>query len=292
MAAICMAVALLAGAASAAGVFLRGRGATGTATSLRGETFRYATDGIYAWNAKRLVEEGVGWDRLSLFLMAPALAVLSVLVARGSLRGRLLGIGILAYFFYQYFEYALGWAFGPLFLLFIAIFALSASGIAWIASSVELRSLPERFSSRFPRKGIATLCFAVSFALVFVMWLPLVIRTMGGAVEGALLGQTTLVVQAFDLGIVAPLATFVGIAVLRRRPIGYLLASAFAVKAFAMAAAIVAMLLSAWGYEGRVEVLPLTLFAATAILSAVLLFNIQASIMPANGASTQEDSSW
>ena len=42
-------------------------------------------------------------------------------VLRGSFRGRLLALGLLGYLLYQYLEYSLTWAFGPLFLLHIVI---------------------------------------------------------------------------------------------------------------------------------------------------------------------------
>ena len=53
MAALTGAVALTAGIAASAGVFLRGSGATEVVTSTRGETYEMATDGVYAYNAMR-----------------------------------------------------------------------------------------------------------------------------------------------------------------------------------------------------------------------------------------------
>ena len=91
-----------------------------------------ATDGLYAYNALRLVAEGVGWDVFTLIVIVPALLGLTLWVARGSFRGRLVAVGLLGYFAYMYLEYAVTWAFGPLFALFIAIYAASLLGIVWI----------------------------------------------------------------------------------------------------------------------------------------------------------------
>src|SRR6266568_5653821 len=66
MAWLCLAVALSAGAVSAVGVFRRGSGASMEVVSPRGERFPMATDGVYAWNAQRVVAEGVGWDVFTL----------------------------------------------------------------------------------------------------------------------------------------------------------------------------------------------------------------------------------
>ena len=107
MAALCLSIALLAGMASAAGVVLRGDGASAAATSPRGEVFEYAANGIYRFNALRIVAEGTGWDVVTLFLAVPALLAAVPFVARRSFRARLLSVVLLAYFFCQYFMYAL-----------------------------------------------------------------------------------------------------------------------------------------------------------------------------------------
>ena len=132
LAVYCGLIGILSATASAIGVFARGSGASAPGTSIRGEQFSYATDGVYAWNAVRAVAEGVGWDALTLFVAAPALLVAAVFIARGSVRGRLAAMGILGYFAYQYLMYAVFWALGPLFPLFVLLYPLSLVGIAWL----------------------------------------------------------------------------------------------------------------------------------------------------------------
>jgi hypothetical protein len=60
IAARCAGVATMASLAAALGVFARGDGTTQVATSLRGEHFEVMTTGVYAFNAERVVAEGVG----------------------------------------------------------------------------------------------------------------------------------------------------------------------------------------------------------------------------------------
>jgi hypothetical protein len=186
-------------------------------------------------------------------------------VARGSYRGRLLALGLLAYFFYQYLEYATFWAFGPLFPLFIAIFASSLAGIVLLASDLE-RPAP---SARFPLKGMAVLCILMS-AILTAMWTRMILAALGGRIQGTLHGATTLVVQAYDLGLIVPLMLFTAVASLRRRPIAYLLGPIFAVKAVAMASAICAMLISAWFVEGSFEAVPFAVFACAGLAALTL----------------------
>jgi hypothetical protein len=276
---LCLAVALLTGIASAAGLFLRGDGSFVPVTSVRGEHYRMATTGVYAYNALRVVAEGIGWDVATLLLAVPTLLASLPALAKGSLRARLLTVGILGYLFYQYLIYAVTWAFGPLFLLYVAIYALSLTAVVWITSTIPLAGLAERLAAAFPRRGMALLS-AFLAVLLLLMWIPRVLTALGGDIEGVLYGQTTLVVQALDLGLGVPLALFTAVAAWRGKPEGYLLSTTVVVKTLAMAVAISAMLLSAWAYEGTLEVVPVAIFGAVAGASLWLAIRMYRSMRP------------
>jgi hypothetical protein len=277
MAGLCLAVALMALAASGAGVFLRGDGAYAAGTSVRGESYQYATSGVYKWNSQRVVAEGLGWDIVTLLFAVPTTLIAAFLVGRGSFKGRLLALGMLAYFAYQFMEYATYWAFGPLFLLYVALFAASFAGIAWIAPGMRPSSFDRIAGASFPRRGMAALCLFMATLLLF-MWLSAVIRASGPDTVAPLLGQTTFVIQAYDLGLIVPLLVFTGVALLRRKAMGYFLAAMLVVKAAMMAAAIGAMLLSAWAVEGVLELPPFLVFAAVTVASILLMIRMYRSI--------------
>jgi hypothetical protein len=279
MAGLCLAVALMVLAASGAGVFLRGDGTYAEGRSVRGESYSYATGGVYRWNARRVVTEGVGWDIATLLLAVPAALVASCLLARGSYRGRLLAVGMFAYFAYQFMEYATYWAFGPLFLLYVAVFACSLAGIAWIAPGMKISSFDRIALGRFPRRGMAALCLLMA-ALLLIMWVSMVAKASAPGAVPPLLGQTSFVVQAYDLGIIVPLLAFTGVALLRRKAVGYFLGATLVVKAAMMASAISAMILSAWAVEGTLEIAPLVVFAGAAVVSVMLTIRMYANIDP------------
>ncbi|HEY3339820.1 MAG TPA: hypothetical protein VGK18_15060 [Propionicimonas sp.] len=267
--AYCGFIGLLAATASATGVFARGTGASAAAISIRGEAYRYATDGVYAYNAVRVVAEGVGWDVVTLVFAAPALLVAAAFIARGSVRGRLAALGILGYLAYQYLMYAVFWALGPLFPLFVLLLPLSLVGIAWLWSTLDARRLAAD-AAGFPRRSLIAFGFLAA-ALLVAMWVPRISSGLSGDVAGAgLLGTPTLSVQALDLGLVVPLALGTAVLVWRRRPAGHLLAALFSVKAVTMAGAILAMLISAWLVEGGLEVVPFAIFGAVTVFAAVL----------------------
>lgn len=255
------------GVTAALGVFGRNAAETTLVTSVRGERYEMVTSGLYAFNAQRVVAEGIGWDVFTLFAVVPALAIAAGwLLARQSFRARLVLLGLFGYVFYQYFMYALTWAFGPLLVPFIALALLGLGGILQTGSELAGYPLERCFDARFPRRGIAALAFALAGVLV-AMWAGRIGAATRSGGEGVLLGQTTLVVQVLDLVIVVPFAVVTGYLTLRRRPLGYMLGAVFAVKAVAMAGAICAMLIVAARVEGSLEQAPFAMFAVAAALA-------------------------
>ena len=270
MAAFAVMVALLAAVAAGLGVFARGDGSYETVTSVRGVTYAMTTDGVYAYNAQRVVSEGVGWDIFTLFVAVPVMLAAAAFVAGGSFRGRLFALGLFGYFFYQYLEYAMTWAFGPLFPMFILIFGASVVGLVWLGASVAGDRIADRFGEHFPSRPFAVVSILMAVLLV-VMWTGRIAAGLAGDLETAgLHGETTLVVQALDLGAVVPTALLISALAWRRTAVGYVLASVYVVTSIAMSAAIVAMLLSAGIVEGSFELPPILIFGAFLAVMLVL----------------------
>jgi hypothetical protein len=283
MAALTGAVALAAGFAAGAGVLLRGTGATETVTSARGETYEMATDGVYAFNSIRVVAEGIGWDVFTLVVAVPALLVTTVWVGRGSFRGRLVAVGLLGYFAYMYLEYAVTWAFGPLFVLFIAIYAASLLGIVSIGAALASEGLVDRFDVTFPRRSWAALSLGMAFLLT-VLWLGRIVEGLSGPVT--LHGETTMTIQALDLGLVVPASALIALLALRRRPTGLAAAAAFAVTFTAMCAAIGSMLVSAWLVTGVLELPPILVFGVASVAGLILGARMFRAVRPVERATT------
>lgn len=270
MAAFAVMVALLAAVAAGLGVFARGDGSYETVTSVRGVTYAMTTDGVYAYNAQRVVSEGVGWDIFTLFVAVPVMLAAAAFVAGGSFRGRLFALGLFGYFFYQYLEYAMTWAFGPLFPMFILIFGASVVGLVWLGASVAGDRIADGFGEHFPGRPFAVVSILMAVLLV-VMWTGRIAAGLAGDLETAgLHGETTLVVQALDLGAVVPTALLISALAWRRTAVGYVVASVYVVTSIAMSAAIVAMLLSAGIVEGSFELPPILIFGAFLAVMLVL----------------------
>jgi hypothetical protein len=268
---------ILAAVASGAGLLFRGDLATRSFTTVRGDVVDMLTDGIYTFNGESVAAEGIGWDAVTLFAVVPALALSLPALRAGSVRALLFAMGVLVYLLYQYAEYAMFLAFGPLFPVYVAIAALSASGLAVLGATIDLPALAAGVGATFPRRGITG--FGIFMAVLLTgMWLPLVARSLTAEQVPELNGATTLVVQAFDLGFLVPLGIFVAVSAWRRLPVGYVLGALIVVKGMAMGAGIAAMLLVEAAVTGTVQAVPIALFAAISLVSAVLAVRVYGSI--------------
>ena len=118
-----IALALASGLTAALSILWRGDLATTTVITPRGELVELVTTGVYAHNSLPVVAEGLGWDLVTLVLAAPALLGCSLIAMRGSRRALYASLGLVTYLFYQYLMYATYWAFGPMFLIHVALYA-------------------------------------------------------------------------------------------------------------------------------------------------------------------------
>jgi hypothetical protein len=270
--------ALLAGIAAALGVFGRGDGTFAPVTSALGERYEIAVGGVYADSSRQLVAEGVGWDVFTLFVAVPILLIAAAFVARGSFRGTLVAAGMLGYFVYMHLEYAVTWAFGPMFPLFIVIYGSALVGLVAIAILLAESGVRDRFDERFPRRRFAALTIGMAFLLT-ILWIGRIAE--GIAAETAVLhGETTMTVQALDLGLVVPVSILVAVGALRRNPVGMVAAAAFAVTFVTMATAIASMMVSAAIVTGVLALPPIVVFGLAAAAGLFVIARIHASAVP------------
>jgi hypothetical protein len=167
-------------------------------------------------------------------LALPLFAAAIVLSRRNSLHGRLLLGGVLFYFFYKYIQYAVMVAFNPLFLVYVAIFALSAVAIFLNLRGIDVSRLPAHISARFPRWLFIGFTLVMSVVLI-LLWLGRIIPyTVADRFPDEIAGMTTLVTQALDLGMMVPLLLATAILLWRRSAWGYLLAGVSLTVGFIM----------------------------------------------------------
>lgn len=209
-------------------------------TSHRGQTVTIYGRGLYRYDTASSVAQMQGNDFTTLALGLPLLAISAWLAGRSSLRGQLLLTGTLGFFLYTYLSMAVNTAYNELFLVYVALFSLSLYAFILSMLSIDLGSLPQRFSERLPRKAIAGLLFA-SGSFLLLAWLGRIVPPLLQGQTPPLDNNTTLVIQTLDLGLITPLAFLAGILLLRRSAWGYLLASVTVMKLLTMGTAVSVM---------------------------------------------------
>jgi hypothetical protein len=193
----------------------------------------------------RMLAETRGYCAATLLVAIPLSLLGLRAAARGSVRGRLVWIGALAYFVYTYLEFAVSPPFTALFLVYVVAFACAIPALVIGVASIDVSELHERLGPKLPRR--ATAVFSLLLAtLLSLAWLKdIVARTIAGAFEwrtGA--DAVGHVVHALDLGLQVPLGIASGVLLLRRRPAGDLVGAMMLVNAVCMGGALTAMV--AW----------------------------------------------
>ncbi len=233
-------IALLGVFAASMGLFYQTSGEPHAFTSHRGEEVMINGNGLYFYDTVSSAAQQQGNDIVTLVVGVPLLFVSAWLAFRGSLRGQLLLTGILGFFLYTYMSMCMLTSFNALFLVYVALFALSLYAFILCMMSFDLATPPQHFSERLPRGWIAGLLFVIG-GFLSLAWLGKVVSPLIQNLTPALENTTTFVIQAMDLGLIVPLAVLAGILLLRRSAWGYLLASVFVMKAIALGLAVSAM---------------------------------------------------
>lgn len=257
------------------GVFYNTPGEPFEFTTVRGEQALIKGSGLYRYDPWVLAQEGIVWDAVNLWVGLPLFALAIYFNWRNSLRGRLFLNGMLFYFFYTYLQLMVMYAFNVLFLVYVAIYALSAVAFFANVLQVEVNRLPQQISERFPRRLFIAFTFFVALMLILLWSGRIVPILQSGRFPPELAGLTTLETQGFDLGMVVPLMLSSGILLWKRSPLGYLLAIISLSYGLMMSIVLPAWIVVPLIQEGKtnlVEALPFSIICVVGIVLAMVFF--------------------
>ena len=229
--------------ATTTGLFWPLAGESYAFTSLRGEVVRIQGHGLYRYEPVSIAAQAIPQDIVTLFVAIPLLLAFLRLGYRTGLRGQLLLAGLLGYFLYTYMSMAFGSAYNELFLLYVALFSLSLFALGLAVAAIDVASLPTHFNDSLPRRWIAGYLFAGSLFLLLAWLGRIVPPLLNGQPPLGLETNTTLFIQVMDLGLLAPIMTVGGVQLLRRQPLGYLVAAVGLIKFAIFGLALIAMVI-------------------------------------------------
>ncbi len=232
-------IAVLSAVAASIGLFYTDGGQPFEFTSLRGQTVQIYGDGLYKYDSSSIVAQAKAQDALTLFIAVPLLLVGMYFTGKKSLRGQMLLTGLLGYFLYTYGSMSFASAYNPLFLVYVALFALSLFAFILAMMAVDVDEVNARLSAKFPRTGLSVVCIVMgTFFLLTWAGGRVLAPLMAGTTPDVLEHYATLVIQVLDLGVLMPAAFLTAYLLLRRERWGVPLAVIFMIKGATLASAV------------------------------------------------------
>ncbi len=260
------------------GVFYQTPGSRIEYVTVRGERATFQGSGLYRYDPVSLAREGIIWDAINLFIGAPLLAAAIYLSAHNSLRGRMLLAGLSFYFIYVYLMYATMVAFNPLFLVYVAIFALSGVTLAVTLTQGAMQFRNCVAPAKFPRLLFIGFTIVMSASLI-MLWLGRIIPLMAAdKFPDEWAGMATLEAQALDLGMVVPLLVATGVALWRRSACGYLLTAITLTHGFMMFLTIPAWIVIPLIQDGKINLVEASPFLILCLVGLYLVVKFYSSV--------------
>lgn len=219
-----------------------------------------------------------GNDWVTLIVGVPLMGTALLLARRGSIRGRLLWLGMLGYAGYNYAFYLFGANLNAFFPIYVAALVTCAAALILALFSLPWDELAAAADARMPNRLIGGYMIAVAVGLV-VVWLALWAGHVFGGRPTPAEPEAFKLVAALDLSLMAPALAVGGVLLWRRRPPGIAVAALAGVQAalylFVLSVNSVVGFLR--GLTQSPDELPIwaTLAVLTAAADALLLVNIQ-----------------
>lgn len=215
---------LLTCVSAAVGVFWQTDGDAFLFTPLRGAPVEIYGSGIYAYNSTFFGAGFRGTDVITLLVALPLLAGALLAYRRRSGGGGLLLAGMFGYFLYTSASLAFGAAYDALFLLYVAAFSLSLSGLILAVTLIDVPALAANAARGLPHRAVGGFLIVMG-GLVGAVWLGDILAALAeNRVVAEVGANTTVVTYVLDLGVILPVCVVAGVLLMRRVAAGYVLA--------------------------------------------------------------------
>ncbi len=194
-------------------------------TTVHGNSVEIYGQGIYQHDSSFVAALFRGTDAITLFVTVPLLLLGYLSYRRGSMRGTIFMIGMLMYFLYIGVTYTFSAIFNSLFLVYTALFSVSLFALIIALTTFDMHYLASKVASGMPYRGIAAFMFVAGLGTLFLWLSELIDPLMTGQAPANLGPYTTMFTHGFDSAVITPATVITGIYLLKRKPLGYLLAA-------------------------------------------------------------------
>lgn len=202
-----------------AGLLWQEEGSTKIATAIDGREVELYGRGAYANHSQLRATSYMGADWTMLLIVVPLLLIASAVLNKFS-KSLLVCSGALMIAFYYSISLAFGAAFNQYFLLYTALFSVAGFSFGY---SVYLLNKTSWKREKLPQsRNWATAIFLFLAGASALIWLSMIIPAMiSGDFSEFIDVNTTEPTFALDIGIIFPLFTVCGIALLKQKDFGY-----------------------------------------------------------------------
>jgi hypothetical protein len=165
-----------------------------------------------------------GNDWVTLVVAVPLLAGALAVERLGSIRARLLVLGLLTYAVYNYAFYLFGATLNTFFLLYVVLIVASVATLVLKLAALDVPHVARAFAETTPVRIVGGYLVITSVGLGIVwtaLWAAFAFAGRATPVES----EVFKLVAALDLSIMVPLLATGGVLLWRRRPWGYVIAA-------------------------------------------------------------------
>jgi len=218
-------IAILAMITAGIGLFWQAGEEPSSFITVYGDSVEIFGEGIYRHDSTFVAALLKGTDAVTLFVCIPLLMIGYAFYLRGSLRGIIFLVGVLFYFLYIGVTYTFSVFFNSLFLVYTALFSASLFATIIALTTFDLKLLASKVTAQMPRRGMAVFMFVAGLGTMF-LWLSELIGPLTAGQAPVNLGPyTTMFTHGFDSAVITPATVITGICLLKRKPLGDLLAA-------------------------------------------------------------------
>lgn len=232
------------------------------------------TESTYAKETGVYAAQGIGQDIVNLFIVVPVLFIAAVFAWRKSKLGLLIWSGAIFYLAYSYTIYCFGMHFNSLFIAYCLILGLSFYSLVYFL----ITSLKEDVTGWFVNKvsTLSTGIFLIVIAILFYfIWLSEIIPAILNNTTPKSITESGLLinpVHVLDIAICLPALIITGIALIKKKNIGFLLAPTMMIFCILMAVAIAAMVFVMHSRRMEADLNLAVLFGIITLVSSLFLF--------------------
>jgi len=230
-------------------------------------------ESTYSKETSSYAAQGIGQDFVNLFIVVPALVLASFFACRKNKLGLMIWSGAIFYLAYSYTIYSFGLHFNQLFIVYCLILGLSFYALVYFL----ITSLKENVSEWFAKKisTISTGIFLIVIAILFYfIWFSEIIPSIvTNTIPKSITESGLLInpVHVLDIAICLPALIITGIALIKRKDIGMLLAPTMMIFCILMAVAIAVMVLVMKSRGMEADFNLTAIFGIIAIISTLFL---------------------